>query len=401
MKKQNLYLTLSLAVTPASYADLAAAGLAQTRNQTAVGRGLEAFRPAAGLRPDAATAAVFNPLYSLAPASLGATFDRLSGTVYGDALAAGAETRRLFTGAVEDQMAAARGWSSPAGAQASRAGTLQGGSIWMRALGQPMQRVGNADGAPGFSAGTGGVAAGADVRLGAGWLAGAASGYSSGRVTSRAGGFSDAEALHLAAYGAWFGPSGFFAEGQIGGAWTSDRVRRDLGVFARVARGKADGNAFGAGGRIGVTLEVAGWRLEPSAGLRIERLARDGATETGAGSLSLSVRGDTLTSIHSTLGARLERRLPLRDGVALTPALHLGWGHDFADVTTATEASFLGAPAASFQVRSSRPGRDALLAGAALTLDLPGGLAVYANYAADLRDNATAQAITGGFRMRW
>lgn len=393
--------TLALVVTPAAYADLGAAGLAQTRNQAAVGRGLDAFRPAAGLRPDPATAAVFDPLYSTAPAALGAILDRLSGTIYGDALLAGAETRRLFTGAVEDQMAAARGWSDPAGAQASRAGTLQGGTVWIRALGQPMQRVGSAGGAPGFSAGTSGVAAGADVRLGAGWLAGAAIGYTSGRVTSRAGGYSEAEALHLAAYGAWLGPRGLFAEAQIGGAWTSDAVRRDLGLFARTARAQADGGAFGASGRIGTVLEVAGWRLEPSAGLRAERLAREGATEAGAGSLGLSVRGDTLTSLRSTLAARLERRLPLREGVTLTPALHLGWAHDFAEVTTATEAAFLGAPAATFQVRSSKPGRDALLAGAGLTLDLPGGLAVYANYGADLRSNATAQAITGGLRMRW
>ncbi|HVK42590.1 MAG TPA: polymer-forming cytoskeletal protein, partial [Phenylobacterium sp.] len=40
--------TVTLAVTPGSYADLAAAGLAQSDNQRAVGAALESFRPAAG-----------------------------------------------------------------------------------------------------------------------------------------------------------------------------------------------------------------------------------------------------------------------------------------------------------------------------------------------------------------
>jgi outer membrane autotransporter protein len=392
---------LTLAVTPASYADLGSAGLTQTRNQAAVGRGLEAFRPAAGLRPDAPTAAVFNPLYTLAPASLGPVLDRLSGTIYGDALMAGAEARRLFTGAIEDQLAAVRGRSEPAGAQASTASTIRGATAWIRALGQPMQRVGRADAVPGYNADTSGVAAGADVRLGASFLAGAAVGYSSGRVSSRAGGRSEAEALHLAAYGAWLGPYGTFAQGQLGGAWTSDTVRRDLGIFGRTARGKADGGALGASARLGAVLEVAGWRLEPSAGLQVERLSRDGVTETSGGSLGLSVRGDTLTSLRSTVAARVERHLPVQDGVTLTPSLSLGWAHDFADVTTATEASFLAARAATFQVGSSKPGPDALLAGAGLTLDLPGGVALYANYGAELRSNASVQAITGGLRMRW
>ncbi|WP_135466386.1 autotransporter domain-containing protein [Crenalkalicoccus roseus] len=391
---------LTLAVTPASYADLGAAGLAQTPNQAAVGRGLEAFRPAAGVRPDAPTAAVFDPLYRLDPAALGGTLDSLSGTIYGDALLAGVEARRLFAGAVEEQIAAARGWRSPAGTEAASA-RVRGGSAWIRALGQPAQRVGHAAGAPGYSAGTSGVAVGGDVRLGPGWLAGAAMGYSAGRVTSRAGGHADAEALHLGAYGAWLGPRGLFAEAQLGGAWSSDTVRRELGAFARTARARAEGGAFGAGGRFGTVLEVGGWRLEPSAGLRLDRLSRDGATERGAGSLGLSVQGDTLTSLRGTLTARVEKPLALREGVSLTPSFRLGWAHDFAEVTTATEAAFLGAPAARFQVRSSRPGRDALLAGAGLTLGLRGGLALYASYAADLRENATSQAITGGLRLRW
>nr|WP_042669386.1 autotransporter-associated beta strand repeat-containing protein [Methylobacterium sp. B34] len=53
---------LDLVVTPAAYGSLAGLGLAQTGNARAVGAALDLARPAAGTRPDAARARVFDPL---------------------------------------------------------------------------------------------------------------------------------------------------------------------------------------------------------------------------------------------------------------------------------------------------------------------------------------------------
>src|SRR5690606_19838988 len=66
--------TVTLAVTPASYADLAVAGLAQSDNQRAVGAALESFRPAAGEQGST----LFDALYPLPAARIGPALDQLS-----------------------------------------------------------------------------------------------------------------------------------------------------------------------------------------------------------------------------------------------------------------------------------------------------------------------------------
>ncbi|WP_160299806.1 hypothetical protein [Belnapia sp. F-4-1] len=48
---------------------------------------------------------------------------------------------------------------------------------------------------------------------------------------------------------------------------------------------------------------------------------------------------------------------------------------------------------------SARNGRDGAVVGT--DLELPNGLVAYANYGAQLRDDTTAQAITGGLRFAW
>lgn len=384
--------SVALAVTPASYA-----AFGGTANTAAAGAGLDAFRPAAGPRPTGDAGEAFNLLYQVAPAQIGTTLNQLAGSAYGDALTGRMEARRLFAGAVAEQLAAGRG--ALAGRQSA---SVAGGerTAWIQALGQPMLRLGGDGNATGFSGSAGGVAAGMDIRLGANWRAGAAVGFTSGTLTPRAGGRIDSDAVHFAVYGGWADASGLFAEADVGGGWAHDRTRRTLSAIGRSALGSADGGAVGGGLRAGFRFERQGWWLEPSLGLRAEHVDRDALVETGAGTFGLNVRSASLDSVRTTLGATAQRRFATRwDGVSLTPVLRLAWAHELGDGAALTNAAFQGAPGAGFRVRSARPGRDAAVLGAGVTLGLRGGVSVFADYAADLRENLTSQSITAGLRM--
>lgn len=383
---------VALVVTPASYA-----GFGGTANIAAAGAGLDAFRPVAGPRLAGDAGDVFNTLYQMGAGQIGSALNQLAGSAYGDGLTGRMEARRLFSGAIAEQLAATRG-----GLAGRQSAAVAGGPhrAWFQALGQPMLRLGGDGNATGFSGSAGGVAAGFDTLLSPSWRLGAAIGFTSGTIMPRAGGRIGSDALHFALYAGWTHPTGLFAEGDVGGGWAHDNVRRPLGGFGRSARGSADGGAVGGGVRAGIRIERMGWALEPSLGLRAERVDRGAVVETGAGTLGLNLRGAALESVRTTLGVTAQRSFSTRwDGVSLTPTLRVAWAHELGDGAALTNAAFQGAPTAGFRVRSAQPGRDAAVMGAGLTLGLRGGVSLYADYAADLRANLTSQAVTGGFRV--
>jgi len=297
---------------------------------------------------------------------------------------------------VAEQAAARRGSSVAPGMSVVTAAA--GYTAWATGIGQNA-RFGAA-GNTGFHASGGGAVGGADMRLGAG-LAGVAVGYTGGRPTSRATGASaDVEMLHASIYGSW-NVGRFFADGQLGLAHADVTTRRNLGAFQMQGHGKGQGWGGNADLQLGARYDLGGWRLQPSIGLRYDGLGRDQLTETGAGALSLSVRSDQMASLRSMVGARAERRFDLGGGYRLTPAARAFWTHELADVTTTTTAEFAGARGASMRSVSAKGGRDGAIVGIGANLEIPGGVSVYANYNAHIRDNTTAQAITGGIRFAW
>lgn len=107
-------------------------------------------------------------------------------------------------------------------------------------------------------------------------------------------------------------------------------------------------------------------------------------TLTGNGTL------DTNRQFLTLSGSIGGRRLPP------DPAARLYWTQGLADVTT---AGFAAAPAAQRRSVSAKGGRDGAIAGIGISLQVPGNIVVYANCNAHIRDNPTAQAITGGLHF--
>ncbi|MFC0409251.1 autotransporter domain-containing protein [Roseomonas elaeocarpi] len=389
--------TLTLYATPASYAGLAAAGVRQSANERAVGSGLDALRPLPGQRPDAAVAPALERLYPLGLPAVAATIRTLGAPIYGDALVGAVERERLFGRTLSGRLA---GEDAPLASGDEVAPFGANGTAWISGLGQHF-RTGERGGQTGYTADLGGVSAGAEARGHEDWLAGFALGFTTGRVSSKAtGAQARSDTGHLGLYGSWT-PGPWYVEAQVTGSLGEAKVRRSLGATGLSVR--SDPDTSGVAGEVGAGAELllGGWRLRPGAGLRVDAQHRDGVRERGAGALGLRVEDDGVTGVLGTLGATASRRFALSPGIGVSPSLRLQWGHDFADVTTGTEAAFAGAQDAVFRVTSSHGGRDRLLAGAGASIDLPWNLAVFASYGVDLRSNYTAQTVTGGISWRW
>ncbi len=389
--------SITLYATPATYTNLTPFNVGLTSNQTSTAGSLDALRPVPGVRTNADATYALGRIFTQTPQALPGVLDHLAGTAYGDALMAGVERSRLFGGAISDQMEARRGGALGAKSEVVRGDNY---SAWLTGLGQTY-RVG-AGSATAFHSGGGGVAVGADMRVKEDGLFGVAAGFTSGNVSSPAtGGTVGLDTMHLVAYGSWAFGSDYFVDGQLGTARGDYMARRNLGVVGLTAKGKGDGWGVNGGATAGARYDVAGIRLQPEFGLRFDEMGRNGLTETAGGAVSLAVRSDTATSARAILGVRMQTSFDLGNGYGLAPNARLHYAHELADETTKTTAAFTGAPSVAMVNTSAKSGRDAGIVGIGATLNMPFGVAAYANYAAEMRRNVTGQAFTGGLRFAW
>ena len=402
--------TIALAVTPQAYGALASAGLVESANESAVGAALDATRPAAGLQMTASQSALYAPLYQLPGAAIAPTLDALSPVIDADAPMIWRGGWYLMSGAVDAALATRRGGQPDPHQQ--MADGPQGSTIWVSALGQ-FDSVGNADGVPGYSGSSGGVAAGLDMPVLPNVTAGAALAFVSPQVSSTNGQDFWGQALQVAVYaglhqGIWF------VDAQAGGLFYQDNTTRPLASYGAQAAGQTGGTGGGGSLRAGARVPVGSWQIEPSASLGGMGLSRRGFAETQGGAVDLSLGSQGLTSVQSVLALRAERRItlgetPLGDGLALVPTAQVGWAHEFADTRGTASASFTGATygagtpgsGAAFSVQSAQIGRDAAIIGLGATLVTGGPLSFNLAYTGAFAQNATAQTLTGTVSFKW
>ncbi len=386
---------ISLIVTPSSYGNLAAVGLALTANQAAVGSALDAVRPAAGVRLTGAQAALYAPLYTLGVSSLAPTLDQLAPTIYGDRLMGARDAFHLLGTAIDTELEARRGGGQPHRQAQIAAGPFDG-TFWMSGLGQ-FETV-HAQGAPGYSGSNAGAAVGLDAPL-LPWLtAGLALGYTSSDTHDRTGAHVSGDGVQVQAYASARRGIGFI-EAQMGGGVLEGTAYRPTGYNGLIGQGQTNGTFGGGSVRAGVHLESDGWRFEPSVSLAGVGLRQGGTTETLAGGGGLAIGRSSLSSVQSVVGGRVERSFALSATTALVPALRLGWLHEYADTRASVSAAFPGG--APFVVRSAPIGRDAAVVGVGATVQTGGPLAVFADYTGTLNGHGNVQNVTGGVRYTW
>ncbi len=436
--------TLDLVLTPARYADLSAFGVGQRVNQLAAGGAIDAIRPAAGPRMTGDAANVFGALYALPANAIPAALDQVSGVVHADALAAALAHRRIFGVATASRMAAIRtGDAGLVGAQGalaprvaldsariSRMSAMPGGgvggggemdeprgdggdgegfglpgwSIWGRALGG-WGSTGSDGIAPGYSRQSGGALVGADRVFAPGLTGGIALGFLRGQVDgSGSTGEVRIESYQASLYGLYMPPTEAaakpFLDATIGTGLSRYDARRGIafGGLSRRATADSQGTDWTAEAGIGVSTRIEGIDVEPRLHLRWDRIARRGFTETGAGSLDLTVDGRTADALRAGIGVSAGRSFDLGGGLQLRPEARIGYAREMQDGLGRSTHRLGGAP---FGVESARTGRDGLHGGVGITAYRGDRFAVLADYDAARTERGTDHLLTIGLRWVW
>ncbi|MGU3658478.1 S8 family serine peptidase [Methylobacterium fujisawaense] len=414
---------LDLVVTPAAYGNLAGLGLAQTGNARAVGAALDLARPAAGTRPDAARARVFDPLYAANPATLPGGLASLSGQSYGDAVMTDLAARRLLSDTIDRHQRGLGGGAGAfsagdpgpgpnrtalqvrGGAGAAAAPLAVGeGRVWADALYGFGARAGDraATGA-GFDAG--GLLMGVDRQVGADTQVGGAFSYLREGGTSRGAGLGR---FTTDSYGGTLYAStrlgAVVLRGTAGVSYADGRVDRTVALGAAVsqASGLSSGWNGGASGFAGYAL-ATGLPVEvvPEVGFSYDRLTRGRVSERG-GLVGQGFGGQgfavvDLDAARSLVGGRVTSW-----ALAGIPDLRLEgrayWAHELADTAAVIRSSLFGAP---FTTRTSALGRDGAVLGVSLTGAVAEGVRLSVGYTGDVRPGATAQVFSAGLQAAW
>ena len=376
---------------------------ARTSNQRAVGTALD--RASATASGDFAT--VIDALYGLSTAQGPEALNAISGQNYSAFATARLQSGLLFMQAVGAQIGSSHGAVGGAGSTVALAqacdiacdGTPSPWTAWASGLGG-LGSVGGDGNAATMSYSIAGAAMGIEYRLDPRFMVGLGMGYANATQSMQGfDGRGTSDSYHAALY-ASFTDGGFYADAAIGYGYADNQMRRVIAI-----PGLATRNAFGrtgahqlngqieAGYKIGL-YEAASATLTPFARLQAVTSTQAAFTETGAGSLNLSVAQQRTESLRTTLGGEIAGRIG-----DVTAKLRLGWAHEHADTARPVTASFAGAPGLPFTVQGATARRDSALVGVALDTAVVAGTKLYLRYDGELGGGSDSHALTAGLRV--
>lgn len=245
-----------------------------------------------------------------------------------------------------------------------------------------------------------GFAAGGDVEILDDLRLGGALSYSSTGMSTSLPASGTNEAFSVAAY-ASYAPGPWYVDGALGYAYNWGSLTRPIafpGIF-RTAQGSPTANQFIASAEGGWGFAMTPrFTLTPFARVEVTAAGQNTFTETGAGAISLSAAAQSTTGVRSIIGMEFSGAVALAETQNLSMALRVGWVHDYADLSGALTASFVGKPDTSFTVYGPAPDRNAASVGVSLNLPFAIGQA-FLNYDANLAQSYTSHAAMMGLKI--
>ncbi len=252
-----------------------------------------------------------------------------------------------------------------------------------------------------------GFAGGLDRLVAQGLRIGATVGYQNGNQW--VGGFSGSGNSNTFQAGLYanYSEGKVYADAVAGYAYSANQMWRSIvipGLAPRTAYGLTGANQVYGQVETGYRFDLGGLAeafVTPFVRLQAYTGTQNAFTETGAGSLNLSVAQQTTNSLRTVLGAQLGGSMDLgwRDRLAMK--VRLGWSHEYADTARPVTASFAGAPVAPFTTYGVAPQRDGVVLGLAATTAVAEAMSVYARYEGEVSGQDNAHAFTAGVRMTW
>lgn len=359
---------LTLYATPASYADIGAAGVPDSATRRQVGAILEGMRPAPGLRESKPiTKRLFDGLARQSQSSLPLSMDQLGGVGYAQLIGMHVENTRFLT---EQTMAAVssqrRGESAHlAGPATSVLAHDSEADIWSLALGRT-SRWGGDRATYGISDTLGGLMGGVQKRLDAQTLAGVSLAYAGSHSDVEHNiGNGSAQNLQLTAYASRSFEDGFFVQGALGGGAGRIQAKRSVVMLGKQYEATIDTTDLNVA-------VLTGWasgardavRYETSLGLTYLALRNLGFRDSASDAFgSLRIKAQTQESMSATLTGRISVPFQAK-GIHWRAAGLAGWIHGFADSRTRVDSNVLGQP---YSIVSGTVGRNRLSLGVALS----------------------------------
>ena len=255
----------------------------------------------------------------------------------------------------------------------------------------------------GSRADTAGTVMGVDAKVGDHAVIGALFSYDRSDVTlDNNGSTATIDSYTGGIYGAWHN-DGFFLNG------LADYTRNDYDSqrtilfpgFASIATGDTHGNQYTADLDGGYDWHVTPrLTMGPIAGLQYDHLDVDGFNESGANALNLSVGSQSMDSLQSRVGARMDYHLFTTAHNSAALEFHTAWQHEYLNDSRAINAGFEGSGLAPFAVQTSAPLRDAAVFGVALNFTFNDRFTLFTGYEVQFwRANYVEQSINAGGRI--
>ncbi|MBK5913112.1 S8 family serine peptidase [Rhodocyclus purpureus] len=358
-------------VTPASYADIAAAGAASNGNRQQVGAILEGRRPAPGIREaDVGIKHLFDSLAAQSARTLPASLDQLGGVGYAQLIGMNLENVKFLVDQTMQAVARQRrcegtSWRAPD--QPGLPGEPQE-EVWAQAIGRATKWRGDGLGYT-MDDVLGGFMGGFQKRLDARTLAGVSVAYaeSSPGIERNMGG-GPQQSVQLMGYASRSFADGRYLQGTAGGGSGRIDATRPLAMLDTQYKATIDivnmAAAMAAGWGTGASDTL---RYETSLGLSYLSMRSFGFVDNGNQPLG-ALRGEPTTnqSLAAAIGGSAS--LPfVAKGIAWRVSMLANLAHEFADTRTRLDARLLGQ---SLEVKSAAIGRNRLTLGASLVAQL-------------------------------
>jgi outer membrane autotransporter protein len=253
------------------------------------------------------------------------------------------------------------------------------------------------------SANTAGTVMGVDARVGDHAVIGALFSYDNSAVTLGGNGSqATIESYTGGLYGAWHN-DGFYLNGLADFTRNNYSSGRNI-LFpgmTSIASGGTHGYQYTADIDGGYDFHVTRHlTMGPIAGLQYDHLDVNGFDEYGAGADDLAVGEQTMNSLQSRIGARMDYHLFTTANTSFAAEFHTAWQHEFLNDSRAIGASFEDSGLSPFSVQTSSPLRDAAVAGVALNVTFHERFTLFTGYELQFwRAGYCEQSINAGGRI--
>lgn len=264
---------------------------------------------------------------------------------------------------------------------------MRGLDVWLQGLAARADQGKRGD-VDGYGATTWGTAIGADARVMEQARVGLALSYANSDVNEegdRVGSGLDIDSYGATLYGQWEGAPWYLdaALGYTRHKYDSFRTVAFTG-FGGTAKAKYDGDQYVARLGGGYSIPVGGAVVTPLAHMAYSHLNTDDYMETGAPGANLTVKGQSIDSLKSGVGAEIAYPIATNLG-KLVPEARAVWLHEFLDTDAPqTTAAFVDG-SSTFVATGATPARNGATLGVGVSLASAKGITLSANYDAEFK----------------